>query len=164
MRPFSGVRGTLGTVLQNADFRILWYVGSVGEFGRRMELLVLSWLILQLTDSYFQLGLVLAFNNLSRPIISMFTGYIADRFPRGRVLIVGQVLNVLTTAILLAVIAHDFDLIKPWHVFAAVFVQGLTKAIEDPSRRTAIFDIVGQRRLVNALSLDVISHNIGKIA
>ena len=150
--------------MRNADFRMIWYVGTVGEFGRRMEMLVLSWLILQLTDSYFQLGLVLAFNNLSRPMISMFTGYIADRFPRGRVLVAGQVINVLTTATLLAVIAYDFELIKPWHVFTAVFVQGLTKAIEDPSRRTAIFDIVGQRRLVNALSLDVISHNIGKMA
>ena len=154
----------MGSVLQNADFRMIWYVGTVGEFGRRMELLVLSWLILQLTDSYFQLGLVLAFNNLSRPMISMFTGYIADRFPRGRVLVAGQVINVLTTATLLAVIAYDFELIKASHVFVAVFIQGVTKAIEDPSRRTAIFDIVGQKRLVNALSLDVISHNIGKMA
>ena len=151
-------------VLQSADFRLIWYVGSIGEFGRRMELLVLSWLILQLTDSYFQLGLVLAFNNLSRPLVSMFTGYIADRFPRGRVLLAGQTINVLTTAALLTVIAYDFDLIKPWHVFVAVFIMGLTKAIEDPSRRTAIFDIVGQRRLVNALSLDVISNNLGKMA
>ena len=151
-------------VLQSADFRVIWYVGSLGEVGRRMELLVLSWLILQLTDSYFQLGLVLAFNNLSRPMVSMFSGYIADRFPRGRTLLAGQAINVLTTAALLSVIAYDFDLIKPWHVFGAVFIQGITKAIEDPSRRTAIFDIVGQRRLVNALSLDVISHNIGKMA
>ena len=98
-------------MLQNADFRLIWYVGTMGEFGRRMELLVLSWLILQLTDSYFQLGLVLAFNNLSRPMISLYTGYIADRFPRGRVLIIGQALNVLTTATLLAVIAYDFELI-----------------------------------------------------
>ncbi len=164
MRPFSGVRGTLLSVLQNADFRIIWYVGSVGEFARRMELLVLSWLILQLTDSYFQLGLVLAFNNLSRPMTSMFTGYIADRFPRRNVLAASQAINVLTVATLLAMIAYDFDLIKGWHVFSVVFVQGLTKSIEDPSRRTAIFDIVGQRRLVNALSLDVISQNIGKMA
>jgi len=106
-------------VLQNADFRLIWYVGTMGEFGRRMELLVLSWLILQLTDSYFQLGLVLAFNNLSRPMISLYTGYIADRFPRGRVLIIGQALNVLTTATLLAVIAYDFELIEAWHVFLA---------------------------------------------
>ncbi|HIM37526.1 MAG TPA: MFS transporter, partial [Dehalococcoidia bacterium] len=162
MKPFSGVRGTLWPVLQSADFRTIWYVGSLGEFGRRMELLVLSWLILQLTDSYFQLGLVLVFNNISRPLVSMFAGYIADRLPRGKVLVAGQTLNVLTTAALLTVIAYDFDLIRPWHVFGAVLIQGLTKAIEDPSRRTAIFDIVGQRRLVNALSLDVISHNLGK--
>ena len=152
------------SVLQSAEFRVIWYVGSLGEFARRMELFVLSWLILQLTDSYFQLGLVLFFNNLSRPLVSMFTGYIADRFPRGNVLIAGQAINVLATAALLAVIAYDFDVIKPWHVFGVVFIQGLTKAIEDPSRRTAIFDIVGQRRLVNALSLDVISHNLGKMA
>ena len=163
MRQFSGVRGTLLSVLQNADFRIIWYVGSVGEFGRRMELLVLSWMILQLTDSYLQLGLVLAFNNLPRPMVSMLTGYIADRFPRRRILLIGQSFNVLTVVTLLSVIAYDFDLIQPWHVFGAVFIQGLTKAIEDPSRRTAIFDIVGQQRLVNALSLDVISNNLGKM-
>ena len=164
MRSFSQSRGPLLSVLQNAEFRLIWYVGSVGEFGRRMELLVLSWMILQLTDSYLQLGLVLAFNNLPRPMISMFTGYIADRFPRGKVLLVGQTINVLTVVALLSVIAYDFDLIRPWHVFGAVFIQGLTKAIEDPSRRTAIFDLVGQERLVNALSLDVISNNLGKMA
>lgn len=150
-------------MLQSADFRVIWYVGSLGEFGRRMEMLVVSWLVLQLTDSYFQLGLVLAFNNLPRPLVSMFTGYIADRFPRGKVMQVSQAINVLTSATLLAVIVYDFDLIKPWYLFAAMFVQGLTKAIEDPSRRTAIFDIVGPRKLVNALSLDVVSNNLGKM-
>jgi predicted MFS family arabinose efflux permease len=43
-------------------------------------------------------------------------------------------------------------------------VQGAIKSLEDPSRRTAIMDIVGERRLVNALSLDVISNTAGKMA
>ena len=163
MRPASGATGTILTVLHNPDFRSIWYVGSLGEVGRRMELLVLSWLMLQLTDSYFQLGLVFAFNNLPRPMISLYTGYIADRFPRAKVLLAGQMINVLTAVVLLSVLAYDFDLVKPWHVFGAVFIQGITKSIEDPSRRTAIFDIVGQNRLVNALSLDVISNNLGKM-
>ena len=55
MRPSIGATGTILTVLHNSDFRTIWYVGSLGEVGRRMELLVLSWLMLQLTDSYFQL-------------------------------------------------------------------------------------------------------------
>ena len=163
MRSSTGATGTILTVLHNSDFRTIWYVGSLGEVGRRMELLVLSWLMLQLTDSYFQLGLVFAFNNLPRPLISLYTGYIADRFSRSKVLMAGQVINILTAAVLLSVLAYDFNLIKPWHVLSVVFIQGITKSIEDPSRRTAIFDIVGQSRLVNALSLDVISNNLGKM-
>ena len=35
--------------------------------------------------------------------------------------------------------------------------------MEDPSRRTAIMDIIGDARLVNALSLDVMSNTAGKM-
>jgi len=150
-------------VLQNSDFRILWYVGTLGEFCRRIEMFVFSWMIFELTGSYIQLLLVLAFNNLPRPMFSMWTGYIAERFPRARILLTAQTINVLTTTILLSVIAFNFELIEPWQIFATVFIQGVTRSIEDPSRRTSFFDIVGQRQLVNALSLEVISNNISKM-
>ena len=154
----------VSAVLRNADFRLIWWVGTLHEFARRMELLVLSWLILQVTDSYLQLGLVLVFNNLPRPLISLFSGLLADRVNRHRILFAAQLVKTLTVALILYVIAFDFDLLRPWHVFLAITVQGAAKTIEDPSRRTAIMDIVGERRLVNALSLDVISNTAGKIA
>ena len=149
------------TVLQNRDFRAIWYVGTLRELSRRMELLVLSWLILQATQSPLQLGLVLVFNNLPRPVLSFFTGFIADRFNRWRILMASQVINTLVAAAILGLIVTDA--IAAWHVYAAVFVQGATKALEDPSRRTGILDIVGERRLVNALSLDTISNTSGKM-
>ncbi len=148
-------------VLQDRDFRVIWYVGSLREISRRMELLVLSWLILQATQSPFQLGLVLVFNNLPRPFLSLFTGLVADRFNRWRILAAGQLINTGIAVTLLALLATDA--IAAWHVYAAVFMQGATKALEDPSRRTAILDIVGERRLVNALSLDTISNTSGKM-
>ncbi len=150
------------TVFQDRDFRALWYVGGLHEISRRMELLILSWLILQTTDSPFQLGLVLVFNNLPRPFFSLFSGLVADRFSRQRILFLGQSFNTLTAAAILGLIVYGN--IAPWHVFLAVFVQGLTKALEDPSRRTAILDIVGERRLINALSLDQISNTMGKMS
>ena len=149
------------SVLQNRDFRVIWYVGSLREISRRMELLVLSWLILQATQSPLQLGLVLVFNNLPRPFLSLFTGLIADRFNRYRILLASQLLNTAIAAGLLGLIVADA--IAAWHVFVAVFMQGATKSLEDPSRRTAILDIVGERRLVNALSLDTISNTSGKM-
>jgi MFS family permease len=154
----------ISAVLRNADFRIIWWVGTLHEFARRMELLILSWLILQVTDSYFQLGLVLVFNNLPRPLLSLFSGLLADRVSRHRILFVAQLMKTLTVAIILSVIAFDFELLRPWHVYSAIAVQGAIKSLEDPSRRTAIMDIVGERRLVNALSLDVISNTAGKMA
>lgn len=148
-------------VLQDRDFRVIWYVGSLREISRRMELLVLSWLILQATQSPLQLGLVLVFNNLPRPFLSLFTGLVADRFNRWRILAAGQLINTAIAVTLLALLATDA--IAAWHVYVAVFMQGATKALEDPSRRTAILDIVGERRLVNALSLDTISNTTGKM-
>jgi len=163
MRSFLKNRGALWGVLQNSDFRIIWYMGALGEFCRSIEMFVFSWMILELTDSYIQLLLVPAFNNLPRLMISMWAGYIAERSPRARILLTAQTINVLTTTILLSVIVYNFDLIEPWQVFAAMFIQGVTRSIEDPSRRTSILDIVGQRRLVNALSLEVISNNLSRM-
>ena len=149
------------SVLKDSDFRALWYVGGLAEMARWMEQLVLGWLVLEITDSPFQLGLVLAFNNLPRPFFSLFTGLIADRFSRRRILIVAQTSNVLTAAVLLTLMISG--LIQPWHVFMAAFALGVNRALEDPSRRTAILDIVGERRLVNAMSLEVIGATAGRM-
>ena len=149
-------------VLQDRDFRAIWYAGGLHEVSRRMELLILSWLILQTTDSPFMLGLVLVFNNVPRPVFSLFSGLVADRFSRRRILVLAQGVNTLLAGMVLTLIVMES--IASWHVFLAVFMQGLTKCLEDPSRRTAIMDIVGERRLVNALSLDQMSNTIGKMS
>jgi MFS family permease len=148
-------------LLREANFRSLWGVGGLTEISRRLELLALSWLILETTNSTFQLALIWVFNNLPRPILSPFTGIIADRFSRHRVMVVAQGLNGLTaTGVLFLLVA---DVVQPWHVFAATFLQGATRALEDPSRRTAIFDVVGEGRLVNAMALETISNTVGKM-
>ena len=150
------------SVLEDRAFRAIWYAGSLHEISRRMELLVLSWLILQTTDSPFQLGLVLVFNNLPRPVLSLFSGVIADRYSRFYVMVAAQSANALVAGAVLGLIF--FDVVTSWHVFLAVVMQGVTKSLEDPSRRTAILDIVGEGRLVNALSLDQMGNTLGKMA
>ena len=163
MRPFRGVRGTAIEVMRERDFRFIWSVGILAEFGRRYEILVFSLLILDITNSPSQLMLLWVFNNLPRPIVSSLAGYIADRFSRQRVMLLVQAANLATVAGLLALMLYGLDSLQTWHIFVAGFIQGTTKAIEDPSRRTGIFDIVGRDRLVNAMSLDVISQNVGKM-
>ena len=151
--------------MRERDFRVIWGVGILAEFGRRYELVVFSLLILEVTDSSAaQLMLLWVFNNLPRPFVSPLAGYIADRFPRQRVILLGQIVNLATAGGLLGLMLYDLEALRAWHIFLAALVQGTTKAVEDPSRRTGIFDIAGRERVVNAMSLDVIAQNVGKMA
>ena len=149
-------------VLQNRAFQAIWYAGSLHEISRRTELLVLSFLILEITQSPFQLLLVLVFNNLPRLLLAPIFGTVADRFSRQRVMVLAQFINVVISAAVLTLILADLE--QPWHLYLALMMQGVTKALEDPSRRTSILDIVGEGRVVNALSLDQIGNTTGKIA
>jgi MFS family permease len=148
-------------VLQNRRFRAIWYVVNVAELTRWMELLVSSLLVYWLTDSPLMLGLVLAFENLPRPVLSPFTGIIADRFDRKRIWFSALAIKLVAAVILLVLLG--FGLIAAWHIFASMFAQGVSRALEDPARRTAVFDIVGERRVVNALSIDSISMTMGRM-
>ena len=164
MRPIPGIRGTAIGLLRERNFRLIWSVGILAEFGRRNELLVMSLLILDVTgSSASQLMLLWVFNNMPRPFVSPIAGYIADRFSRQRVMLLAQTFNLATAGALLALMLYDLEILQAWHIFVVAFIQGTTKAVEDPSRRTGIFDIVGRDRIVNAMSLDVIAQNVGKM-
>ena len=149
-------------VLRNGDFRILWTVKAVHEVSRRMELLVLGYLILQLTDSPFQVGLIAVFLNFPRPFFSLFAGLVADRLDRRRVLMGVHATYFVISAVLLFLLL--MGAVEPWHLFVAIFLQGSAKVLDDPSRRTAIFDLAGRERLASAMSLETINNNSGKIA
>jgi MFS family permease len=126
-----------------------------------MEHLVLSLLIWHVTHSPLPLALVLVFNNLPRPLCSPFTGLLADRLDRRRILIGAQLLNTVTALGVLGLLM--LERLQPWQVFLAVALQGVVKSLEDPARRTAILDVVGTARLVNALSLEVLNNTFGKM-
>ena len=148
-------------VLKNGDFRTLWTVKAINEVSRRMELLTLGYLVLRMTDSPFQVGLIAVFLNLPRPFFSLFAGLVADRLDRRRVLIgVHAIYSVISTVLLLLLV---MGAVEPWHVFIAIFLQGSAKTLDDPSRRTAIFDLAGRERLASAMSLETINNNSGKI-
>ena len=148
-------------VLRSGDFRILWTVKAVHEVSRRMELLVLGYLIFRLTDSPFQVGLIAVFLNIPRPVFSLFAGLVADRLDRRRVLMGVHATYFLISTVLFVLLV--MGAVEPWHVFLAILFQGSAKVLDDPSRRTAIFDLAGRERLASAMSLETINNNSGKI-
>ena len=148
-------------LLGDRNFLIIWISKSIHEMSRRMELLVLGYLILKLTGSAFHVGLISVFLNGPRPVLSLFAGHIADRFNRRLILIIVHSAYLLSAVMILVALATDH--IGPWFIFGTILFQGTAKVMDDPSRRTAILDLSGEARLANAMSLETINNNAGKI-
>ena len=161
MQPQQRPRSPLLSVLQDGNFRTLWSVALVKQLSHHFEMLVLSWLVLQATDSPLQLALVWVSSHSAIPLVAPFSGVIADRFSRHRVLLIAQSMQVLiATGVLLLIVSN---VIQPWHIFIAAFLQGVSQFLELPSRRTAILDIVGPRRAVNGISLENMANSTGRM-
>ena len=156
-------------VLQDRNFRLLWAARWIHETSRRMELIALGYLIYELTDSVFQVGLISVFLNGPRPPFSLVAGMLADRLDRWRILAgihtfylrCCGVADLLVAAGLLILLI--LGLVHPWHVFVAILLQGTAKVLDDPTRRAALFDLAGQERIAQAMSLETITNNGGKI-
>ena len=148
-------------VLQDRNFQFLWAARWVHEISRRMELIVLGYLILELTGSAFAVGLISVFLNGPRPPLALIAGMLADRLDRWRILVGTHVIYMVIAAFLLVLLI--FQLVEPWHVFLVILLQGTAKVLEDPTRRAALFDIAGQDRITHAMSLEMLTNNGGKI-
>src|SRR5207248_11243999 len=88
-------------------------------------------------------------------------GAVADRVDRRWVLIGAQTLALvvcLVTAILLALGLFNFGLAA-----VATFLLGLQWAVDWPTRRAMIPDLVGRELTVNAVALDAVSMNLTRI-
>ncbi len=148
-------------ILRDRNFQFLWAARWIHEISRRMELLVLGYLILELTGSAFAVGLISVFLNGPRPPLSLVAGMLADRLDRWRIMVGTHVVYLLVAASLLTLLVLQW--VEPWHVFLAILLQGTAKVLDDPTRRAALFDIAGQDRITHAMSLEMITNNAGKI-
>jgi len=93
-------------------------------------------LVLQQTDSPFQVALLFVLRWVPMFAFAIFSGMIADRANRWLVIAWTRVGNVLITAIILCLVA--IGTVQPWHLFLASLALGCIFVLEFPSRRSFI--------------------------
>jgi len=120
--------------------------------GTWMQTVAALWLILSLTGSGLAVGLTTALQFLPMLAIGAWGGLLADRFPKRRLLITTQTLMAIPALGLFAVTATG--VVAPWMVFLAVFAIGTVNAVDNPTRQSFVFEMVGPDRVVNAVSLN----------
>ena len=138
----------------------MWAAGGLDNTGRWMDVVVMGLLVLELTDSAFQVALLFVFRWVPMLAFALISGMVADRANRWAIMMVSRMVAVTTTgAVLVLVLA---DAVEPWHVFIASFFLGGLFVLEFPSRRSLIYDLVGSDRIVSAMSLETINSTLGR--
>ncbi len=143
------------------NFRWYWTSSATQAFAQGMQFLVLGWLVLEVTGSKTQFGLVLFLYGAPNVGLLMVGGVIADAIDRKRLLmaiqfIVGSVISALAALSLTGVVAV-------WHIYLAAVLLGSLQALNQPARVAMVADLVDQRTLLDAVAHFNAAVHIGRI-
>ena len=135
-----------------------YFAGQVISIsGNWMQIVAEMWLVVNLTGSGAAVGLTAGLQFLPILVLGAFGGVLADRYDKRRLLMVTQALMVVPALLLWGLTA--FGAIEVWMVYALVLLRGTVLAIDNPTRQSFVFELVGPDRVVNAVSLNsVIVH------
>jgi len=148
--------------LRHPDFRTLSVVSSINAVGMLGGQVALGWFVLDLTDSVFMVGLIIAIRLLPNFFFGVPAGAVADLVDRRRMI---QVLNLLMAIpmVILGLLIMA-DQVKIWQVIALTLVGGMMMPFNQVARASLTFDITGGSGVVYGLTLMQFATRVGGLA
>jgi MFS family permease len=138
--------------LNHRDFRLFISGQLISLIGTWMQSVAQSWLVLELTNSPFKLGLIGTLQFGPMLGFSFLAGAIADRLPKRRLIIATQTALMLQ-AFALALLARSGH-VQFWHVAVLAVCYGLANTLDMPTRQSFIVEMVGKDDLASAIALN----------
>lgn len=146
---------------QYRDFRLLWGATLFHSVGMGMEQVALGYLILDMTDSPFMVGVSAAARMAPFFFLGIISGAVADRVDR-RILLRFITLGGTITSTVMALVLISGSA-QVWQVIALAGATGSLWAFVMTLRQAYIFDIVGPELALNGLSLSSMSQRFGGV-
>lgn len=148
--------GYIDLLRRNRAFRLLWLGQVVSQMGDWFNTIALYTIILNLTGSGRDIGLLLVARFLPSFLFGPLSGVVADRFSRQRIMIITDILRALVVLGFLFVRTPD----QLWLVYVlTVFQLGLSTFFE-PAKTAAIPSIVEDRDLVAANAISSVTWSV----
>lgn len=151
--------------LSHRNFRLFWTGAFLSNIGTWMQTVAQGWLVLQLTDSAFWLGVDGFAATSPGLVLTLLGGVYADRIDRKRLLLITQAgagLTALALALLIAtgVVSHAGHV---WIILAASFITGCCFSLASPSYQAITIDLVGREDLSNAIALNSTQFQLSRV-
>lgn len=147
--------------LRHPDYRLLWTSHVFSSMATWMDQVTRGWLIYELTNSSFQLGMVRGVQALPILLLSPIAGSTADRYSRKAQIMIAQVVDAILYGLLAVLIFAGH--IVPWHVYLTAIAMACVQTFQQPSRAALVSDAVPKESLTNAIGLNAMMFNVARI-
>ena len=146
---------------QHKNFRLWFFASFLGNMGTWAQRIAQYWLVLELTDDAFQLGIVAGLQSFPYIVLSSFGGKLADRFSMRKMIILLNLSASLWAAILgVLVISGNAQI---WHVYIIATLLGISSAIESPITQSFLTQLVPPEDISNSISLRSVNFNTARL-
>ncbi|MBM4262656.1 MAG: MFS transporter [Deltaproteobacteria bacterium] len=136
---------------RHRDYFIFWCGLFLGHSGTLVQTTAQAWLIFQLTNSPFYLGLDGLCLGLPRVLFSAFGGAVVDRADRKQLFVITQ--SAFFLMALFLGIMNYLGTIQVWHILLVSALTGFSVSFEQPVRQSILHDVVPRSDLPNAVAL-----------
>jgi MFS family permease len=140
--------------LRHRNYRLLLVNQLVALLGYRILVMAQGWLVLQLTDSAFWVGLIAFIVGIPGLFLSPFGGLYADRLDRRKLMLFGHGISSLLI-LLLATLTYT-NVIAIWHIAVLSVLLGTVWALTDPAYMAIIPSLVTPDDLMNAMAMNTL--------
>jgi len=147
--------------LAHRNFRLFLFGQTVSLTGTWMQSIAQGWLVLQLTDSSFYVGLVAALGSIGVLLFTLYAGVVADRSDKRRVVVITQTLLMLQAFALAALVATGKVTVES--VMGLALFLGIVNAFDIPTRQSFLVEMVGKDDLMNAIALNSSMFNAARV-
>ena len=148
--------------LRYRNFRIFFFGQGISLIGTWMQHIAMSWLVYKMTNSVFMLGVVGFASQIPTFILSPFTGVLADRHNRHKILLLTQALAMLQ-AFILAFLTLTGN-IAVWHIIVMGIFLGCVNSLDIPARHSFILQMIEDKEnLGNAIALNSMMFNLARL-
>jgi predicted MFS family arabinose efflux permease len=126
-----------------------------------MQEIAQNWLVLEMTNSPFLLGLDAFLGDIPIFLFSLVGGVIADRIDRRKVLLGSQYVQMVCAATLAILIATKH--VQIWHILTLSFITGTAQSFGGPAYSALVPSLVEKEDLPNAIALNSIQFNLARV-
>jgi MFS family permease len=148
--------------LRSRNYRLFFTGQSISLVGTWMTRVATSWLIYRLTGSAAMLGVASFAAQVPSFLLTPVAGVWVDRWNRHHTIVATQVLSMLQSLSLAALVFSGVR--EVWPVIALAVVQGVVNAFEVPARQSFVVQMVEHRAdLASAIALNSSMINAGRL-